>query len=168
MLALCRSRCTSSKRWVLQSGAMQGATQAEWKQAHGSALLLGQRGADLEEQMGSSACVLVMDYIPGRALLSEQEPFQAPHLLRTAEDLGRCRVPTLLFRWTGAPAMQELIRCLRAIPIDRGQSLLPESPRGCLMCTSYRCCWQVAHSNPPLHVIDSASEALREGSSWES
>ena len=70
---------------------MQGATQAEWKEAHGSALLLGQRGADLEEQMGRSVCMLVMEYIPGRALLSEQEPFQALHILRTAEDLGRCK-----------------------------------------------------------------------------
>ena len=69
---------------------MQGATQAEWKEAHGSALLLGQRGADLEEQMGRSACVLIMEYIPGRGLLSQREPFQAPHVLRTAEDLGRC------------------------------------------------------------------------------
>jgi len=39
--------------------------------------------------MGSSACLLVMEYIPGRALLSEEEPFQAQHILRTAEDLGR-------------------------------------------------------------------------------
>ena len=71
-------------------GSSQGATQGEWKEAHGSALLLGQRGADLEEQLGSSASLLVMEYIPGRALLSEQEPFQAQHILRTAEDLGRC------------------------------------------------------------------------------
>ena len=70
--------------------SVQGATQPEWKEAHGSALLLGQRGADLEEQMGSSACLLVMEYIPGRALLSEQDPFQAQRVLRTAEDLGRC------------------------------------------------------------------------------
>ena len=68
----------------------QGATQAEWKEAHGSSLLLGQKGADLEEQMGRSACVLVMEYIPGRPLLGEQEPFQATQILRTAEDLGRC------------------------------------------------------------------------------
>ncbi len=40
--------------------------------------------------MGSSACLLVMEYIPGRALLSEQDPFQAQRVLRTAEDLGRC------------------------------------------------------------------------------
>ena len=68
----------------------KGATQAEWKEAHGSSLLLGQKGADLEEQMGRSACVLVMEYIPGRPLLGEQEPFQATQILRTAEDLGRC------------------------------------------------------------------------------
>ena len=75
---------------------MQGATQAEWKEAHGSSLLLGQKGADLEEQMGRSACILVMEYIPGRPLLGEQEPFQAAQILRTAEDLGRyisCRAP---------------------------------------------------------------------------
>ena len=39
--------------------------------------------------MGRSACVLVMEYIPGRPLLGEQEPFQATQILRTAEDLGR-------------------------------------------------------------------------------
>lgn len=69
--------------------AAQGGTQTEWKEAHGSALLLGQRGADLEEQMKQSACMLVMEYIPGRPLLGEQEPFQAARILRTAEDLGR-------------------------------------------------------------------------------
>ena len=69
--------------------AAQGGTQTEWKEAHGSALLLGQWGADLEEQMKQSACMLVMEYIPGRPLLGEQEPFQAAHVLRTAEDLGR-------------------------------------------------------------------------------
>ena len=67
----------------------QGATQAEWKEAHGSSLLLGQKAGDLEEHMGRSACVLVMEYIPGRPLLGEQEPFQATQILRTAEDLGR-------------------------------------------------------------------------------
>ncbi len=67
----------------------QGASAGEWKEAHGSALLLGRRGADLEEQMARSACMLVMEYIPGRGLFQLLEPFQPPQILRTAEDLGR-------------------------------------------------------------------------------
>ena len=69
--------------------AMQGATQSEWKDAHCAAMLLGRRGADLEELMGRSACMLVMEYIPGRPLFDLEEPFQATHIMRTAEDLGR-------------------------------------------------------------------------------
>lgn len=67
----------------------QGATAEEWKEAHGAAMLLGRRGADLEEQMARSACMLVMEYIPGRALFHLQQPFQPAQILRTAEDLGR-------------------------------------------------------------------------------
>lgn len=77
--------------------AAQGGTQTEWKEAHGSALLLGQRSADLDEQMKQSACMLVMEYIPGRPLLGEQEPFQAARILRTAEDLGRSVVACSIF-----------------------------------------------------------------------
>lgn len=68
----------------------KGATAGEWKEAHGAAMLLGRRGADLEEQMARSPCMLVMEYIPGRGLFQLQEPFQPPQILRTAEDLGRC------------------------------------------------------------------------------
>lgn len=84
--------CNSCEIWCRLA---QGATQKEWKEAHGSALLLGQRGAELEEAMGSCACALVMEYVPGRPLLGEQEPFQAQNVLRTAEDLGRW--PFVLF-----------------------------------------------------------------------
>ena len=133
---------------------MQGVTQAEWKQAHGAALLLGQRGADLEEQMGNSACVLVMDYIPGRALLSEREPFQAPHLLRTAEDLGRCTAsPLSCLGWITPPPRQEL----GELPQESSHCPWHDvhclshrlCRRGCLTCTHQRCCGQTADSNPP-------------------
>ena len=69
---------------------LRGPRKVSGRRRMGPALLLGQKGADLEEQMGRSACVLVMEYIPGRPLLGEQEPFQASQILRTAEDLGRC------------------------------------------------------------------------------
>jgi hypothetical protein len=52
-------------------------------------MLLGRRGAELEELMGRSACMLVMEYIPSRPLFDMEEPFQAHQILRTAEDLGR-------------------------------------------------------------------------------
>ena len=69
---------------------LQGSSQTEWKQAHGAAMLLGGRGADLEELMGRSACLLVMEYVPGQALFQAPEPFAPGRALRTAEDLGRC------------------------------------------------------------------------------
>ena len=71
----------------------QGATAGEWKEAHGAAMLLGRRGADLEEQMARSPCMLVMEYIPGSGLFDLEQPFQAHQIMRTAEDLGRCPPP---------------------------------------------------------------------------
>ncbi|CAL8468092.1 g7631 [Coccomyxa elongata] len=92
----------------------KGATAGEWKEAHGAAMLLGRRGADLEEQMARSPCMLVMEYIPGRGLFQLQEPFQPPQILRTAEDLGRLflldmllgnadRLPCEALGWRGNP-----------------------------------------------------------------
>ena len=43
----------------------------------------------LEEQLAGAACVLVMEYVPGPALLATEEPFQAALLATTAADLGR-------------------------------------------------------------------------------
>ena len=67
----------------------QGGTQAEWKDAHGAAMLLGRRGAELDEAMARATCCLVMEYVPGRSLFHEPQPFAPQQLLRTAEDLGR-------------------------------------------------------------------------------
>lgn len=69
--------------------ALQGGSQAEWKQAHGAAMLLGGRGAELEELMGRAACLLVMEYVPGQPLFQAPQPFAPGQVLRTAEDLGR-------------------------------------------------------------------------------
>ena len=85
---------TADTRCVLDDNSwnarhLQGSSQAEWKQAHGAAMLLGGRGAELEELMGRSACLLVMEYVPGRALFQAPEPFALGQVLRTAEDLGR-------------------------------------------------------------------------------
>ena len=68
---------------------LQGHTAAEYKAAHAACLLLGRRAAVLEEQLAGAACVLVMDYVPGPALLATNEPFQAAALPSTAADLGR-------------------------------------------------------------------------------
>ena len=67
----------------------QGATAAEWREASSAALLLGSRGEALAEAMAQSAACLVMDFIPGRPLLSLGAPFDPRRLHRTAADLGR-------------------------------------------------------------------------------
>ncbi|EIE20699.1 hypothetical protein COCSUDRAFT_57268 [Coccomyxa subellipsoidea C-169] len=105
-LGICAPACRILRR--------MGATAEEWKEAHGAAMLLGRRGADLEEQMARSACMLVMEYIPGRALFHLQQPFQPAQILRTAEDLGRLflldmllgnadQLPCATLGWRGNP-----------------------------------------------------------------
>ena len=59
-------------------------------------MLLGGRGAELEELMARSACLLVMEYVPGQALFQALQPFAPGQVLRTIEDLGRraqCKPP---------------------------------------------------------------------------
>lgn len=73
----------------------QGKTAGEWKEAYSAAVLLGRRGAILGEQMQHDACMLVMEYVPGRALFTLDEPFTSGHLLRTAAELGRCGWPSV-------------------------------------------------------------------------
>ena len=68
---------------------LQGHTSTEYKAAHAACLLLGRRAAVLEEQLAGAACVLVMEYVPGPALLATEEPFQVALLATTAADLGR-------------------------------------------------------------------------------
>ena len=67
----------------------------EWKDAHGASLLLGRRGAELEEALARSAAVLVLGLVPGMPLLALPEPFAPPTVLRTAEDLGRLMLQPL-------------------------------------------------------------------------
>jgi hypothetical protein len=52
-------------------------------------MLLGRRGAELEEAMARATCCLLMEYVPGAALFQAPQPFAPQQLLRTAEDLGR-------------------------------------------------------------------------------
>ena len=68
---------------------MQGTTAAEWKECHAAALLIGKRGSEMADQMQHSACMLVMEYVPGSALFDVQKPFEAANLEQTAADLGR-------------------------------------------------------------------------------
>ena len=67
----------------------QGSTAAEWKECHAAALLIGKRGSEMADQMQRSACMLVMEYVPGSALFAVNGPFQAEKLEQTAADLGR-------------------------------------------------------------------------------
>ena len=69
---------------------LQGATAAEWKECHAAALLIGKRGSEMADQMQHSACMLVMEYVPGTALFNVHKPFEAKHMEQTAADLGRC------------------------------------------------------------------------------
>jgi len=68
----------------------QGASAPEFKAAHAACLLQGRRAAGLAEQLARAACVLVMEFVPGAALLAAGEPFQPARLPATATDLGRC------------------------------------------------------------------------------
>ena len=68
---------------------MQGRTAGEWKEAYSSAVLLGRRGSTFVEQMSHDTCMLVLEYVPGRALLKTEEPFTSSRCLATAAQLGR-------------------------------------------------------------------------------
>ncbi len=68
---------------------LQGSTAAEWKKCHAAALLIGKRGSEMADQMQRSACMLVMEYVPGMALFTVHTPFEADKLEQTAADLGR-------------------------------------------------------------------------------
>jgi len=72
-------------KWV----SAQGSTATEWKECHAAALLIGKRGSEMADQMQRSACMLVMEYVPGSALFAVSRPFQAETLEQTAADLGR-------------------------------------------------------------------------------
>ncbi len=72
-------------RWV----SAQGSTATEWKECHAAALLIGKRGSEMADQMQRSACMLVIEYVPGSALFAVNGPFQAEKLEQTAADLGR-------------------------------------------------------------------------------
>ena len=72
---------------------MQGTTAAEWKECHAAALLIGKRGSEMADQMQHSACMLVMEFVPGSALFNVQKPFEADNLEQTAADLGRSEPP---------------------------------------------------------------------------
>lgn len=67
---------------------MQGSTAEEWKECHAAAQL-NKRGAEMAEQMQRSACMLVMQYVPGAPLFSMDQPFIPGNLEQTAADLGR-------------------------------------------------------------------------------
>ena len=43
----------------------------------------------MADQVQRSACMLVMEYVPGAALFHVQKPFQPERLEQTAADLGR-------------------------------------------------------------------------------
>ena len=43
----------------------------------------------MADQMQRSACMLVMEYVPGTALFTVNKPFQEEKLEQTAADLGR-------------------------------------------------------------------------------
>ena len=68
--------------------ALQGSTTEEWKQCHAAAQL-NKRGSEMAEQMQRSTCMLVMEYVPGRALFNIDQPFMPDNLEQTAADLGR-------------------------------------------------------------------------------
>lgn len=51
----------------------------------------------MAEQMQRSACMLVMEYVPGAPLFNLEKPFTADNLNQTAADLGRS-VFFLLYR----------------------------------------------------------------------
>ena len=68
---------------------MQGLTALEWQAAHAAALA-ARGGGEMFELMGRRACMLVMDWVPGRSLLHSDGPFQPNNVLQTASDLGRC------------------------------------------------------------------------------
>lgn len=67
---------------------LQGSTTEEWKQCHAAAQL-NKRGSEMAEQMQRSTCMLVMEYVPGRALFNIDQPFMPDNLEQTAADLGR-------------------------------------------------------------------------------
>ena len=94
-LHLSISALSSQQQIVKAKAAAQGATAAEWREASSAALLLGSRGEALAEAMSNSAACLVMDFIPGKPLLSLGAPFDPRRLHRTAADLGRW-TPVLL------------------------------------------------------------------------
>lgn len=73
----------------LKLGPLQGATAAEWKECHAASLLIGKKGAEMADQVQRSACMLVMEYVPGAVLFHVQKPFEAERLEQTAADLGR-------------------------------------------------------------------------------
>ncbi|DBA96975.1 TPA: hypothetical protein ACH3X1_001299 [Trebouxia sp. C0004] len=92
----------------------KGSTASEWKECHAVALLIGKRGAEMADQMQRSACMLVMEYVPGSALFAVHGPFQAEKLEQTAADLGRLflldmllgnadRFPCEALGWRGNP-----------------------------------------------------------------
>ena len=43
----------------------------------------------MAEQMQRSTCMLVMEYVPGRALFNIDQPFMPDNLEQTAADIGR-------------------------------------------------------------------------------
>ena len=83
----------------------------------------------MADQMQRSACMLVMEYVPGTALFTVNKPFQEEKLEQTAADLGRWASCA----WHACPQLP-VQTCLTAnLPLFQGcEHLLhglPSAPR---------------------------------------
>ncbi len=55
-----------------------------------AAAAIRDRYPELHEEMTRSSCMLVIEFVPGRALFRSREAWTPEHLTQTMEDVGRC------------------------------------------------------------------------------
>ena len=64
-------------------------TDDEWDKIVAAADRLGAMGSELANELSKRSCLLVMEYVPSKSLLSSNKAFQRPRLRQTCNDIGR-------------------------------------------------------------------------------